>query len=113
MLKATPLDASWSAGDRLWRPSGKKLKLSFSLSGPSSDSFQRQPGKLNVFLDRQMVVEVLRPHSGDTVQVPLSRLSPGSHIVALNWASAYGPTAVDAFRIVVGKPAKTQPASGK
>jgi hypothetical protein len=112
-LKATPLDASWSANDRVWRPFEKKLKVSFSLSGPSADSFQRQPGKLNVFLDRQTVLEVPHPRSGDTIQVPLSRLSPGPHIVALNWSSAYGPTAVDAFRIFVGKAARTQPAAVK
>jgi flagellar hook assembly protein FlgD len=112
-LKAMPLNASWSARDRVWRPAGKKVRLSFSLTGPSAEAFQSLPAELIVFVDRSRVLEVAHPRSGGSAEVPLNRLSPGTHVVAVNWASAYGPVAVDALRIVVGEPSPPQPAAFK
>jgi hypothetical protein len=112
-LKALPLNASWSAKDRVWRASGRSMKVSVALKGPSADAFERQPGKLYVFVDKSKVFELAQPHAGSTIPVPLERLSAGPHVVAINWASAYGPVAVDAFRVVIGKPSNLQPAAFK
>lgn len=112
-LKAVPTNAAWSPSERLWRPSGKKLRLSFSLTGPSAESFQREPGKLWVFLDENRMVEVAAPRPGESLDVPLNPLSNGTHVVGVNWASAYGPVAVDAFRIIIGKAAPAKSASFK
>lgn len=110
-LKTQPLDAAWSAADRAWYLTGKRMRVSVALQGPSASAFEREPTKLYVFLDSSRVLGVPGPRRG-MVEVPLPRLSPGPHVVAINWASAYGPVTVDAFRIM-GKPKSPQPASLK
>jgi hypothetical protein len=112
-LKAVPLDAVWSAADKVWRPQGKSITVSLKLHGPSAGAFERQPTAVYAFVDKSRAVVVRQPHDGDTLSIPLGKLSAGSHVIAVNWASSYGPVAVDAFQVVIGKATGLQSAAFK
>ena len=98
-LKVAPLNAAWSSKDRVWSSGDKKLSVSVNLEGLSADAFARQPGKLYVFLDQKRLRKISSPVPGMKIEVPLQDLKAGVHIVALNWASDYGPVAVSSIRI--------------
>jgi hypothetical protein len=112
-LKAVPLNAVWSAAEKVWRPEGKSMTVSLKLHGPSAGAFERQPTAVYVFVDKARAVVVRRPHDGDTLSIPLGKLTPKPHVIAINWASSYGPVAIDTFRVTLGKPASLQPAAFK
>src|SRR5262249_51409694 len=112
-LKVAPLNAEWSAADKAWQPREKSLKVSLELDGPSASAFEREPATAYAFVDRSKVVTLRSPHAGDNLSIPLGELAPGSHVIAVNWVSSYGPVAVDVFRVVIGSSASLQPAAFK
>ncbi len=98
-MRLKPLNADWSSGERAWVVREKSLDLAVSLEGPSAISFARQPGRLWVFLDEKTVRQTRAPSSGVDVSIPLASLSAGVHLVAVNWASDYGPATVNTVSI--------------
>ena len=98
-LKATVLDATWSSADRLWVAKQDDLHVSISLDGPSAAAFSKQPAFLAIFLDDKKIKQVDSPRPGMTVEVKLPKSLPGTHVLAMNWVSAFGPVAVDALRV--------------
>src|SRR5262249_9538315 len=112
-LKVKPINATWSSLDRIWLARDEKIGVSYSLSGPSKEAFEREPSVLMVFVGDRKVLSLASPHSGQSVQIPLKGLPSGVHIVAFDWVSDYGPVAVDAFRIVAGKSGSAQAAIRK
>jgi hypothetical protein len=112
-LKVSPLNAVWSVAEKAWRPREKSLKVSLELQGFSARAFERQPTAAYAFVDRSKVATLRSPHAGATLSIPVGKLSAGSHVIAINWASSYGPVAVDVFRVVIGKSAIFQPAAFK
>lgn len=100
-LVATVRNAIWSSTERLWRLNQQQLRLELGLSGPSSQTFSRQPGVLSVFLDEEPVRIVPAGPPPIRVEVPVS--ASGTHRVAVNWISDYGPVSVASFRLRVGE----------
>jgi hypothetical protein len=102
-LEARVDSATWSSRMRTWTMTGKTLKLSLALKGPSAASFAKHPSKLAVFFDERLVTEVTKPKTPMTLSVPLGDAKPGHHVAALNWASLYGPVAVQTIPIQIGR----------
>lgn len=98
-MKTALQDATWSGTDRVWRTSRSDLEFSVSIEGPSAPAFGNQPARLKVFLDGALVQEIDSPTSGMRVRVKSPKGASGVHVVAVNWASQFGPVAVDAFRV--------------
>jgi hypothetical protein len=98
-LRVKPLNAVWSPAERKWTTNEKTLRVILELEGPSADRFARQPGKLVVFMDQTKVKEIGSPSRSSRVELPLTMGSGEARIVAFNWASDYGPVAVNSFRI--------------
>jgi len=112
-LRLVPLNATWSASSRSWRSEGSSLRISVSLQGPSSPHFAKQPAELVVHVDDRLVTTLSAPKDGMTFRIPLRSVAPGSHEVAVNWASAFGPVAVGTCRVNTGARAeRTSAAEG-
>lgn len=107
-LTATPASATWSDTGKIWTTRAQSLEVSLSLSGPSAAVFSHQPGKLFVYLDQKRIREMRRPAPGEPARVSISQLMPGRHNVAINWASDYGPVAVDSLVLTVGETAMSK-----
>ena len=109
-LDARVQNATWSARARTWSPRGQTVNVQLALTGPSAASFARHPGRLVVYLDEELVQDVPRPTQGMTLRISTKGMKPGSHLAALNWASAYGPVAVQTIPIQIGE-LRTDPAA--
>jgi len=109
-LHLVPTNASWNSTEKAWTARGDALTLDLSLEGATASRFRQEPGGVTVFIDGQIVKDLrdlkgLLSTSGDlTVDIPLSRLSSGSHALAVNWGSDFGPVSVGALRIRKGSP---------
>lgn len=100
-LQLKPLNAAWSAADRLWLTSEKTIDVAASVAGPTAQAFRGHPGKLMVFLDLMNVQTLPASSSSPSVRVPVAGLSAGPHRLTVNWVSDYGPVAVNSvlFRL--------------
>ncbi len=98
-LKANVLNATWSAAERTWSTNQRELRVSVSLEGPSSEAFAGEPAEVQIFVDGKKVRQISSPRSGLTAQLSRPSKGSGSNVIAINWISAYGPVAVDAFRL--------------
>lgn len=103
-LKAKILNGSWSASERVWSTDQRQLEMSVSLEGPSANAFAGEPAEVQIFVDGKKVRQISSPRPGMTAQVSRPRGAAGPSVVAINWISAYGPVAVDAFRLEWGEP---------
>lgn len=101
-LDAKVQNATWSGRTRTWTTNKKTLKVQLALRGASAAAFAKHPSKLVVYLDQTLVAEVSKPESGMSLEIPTRGVKAGSHLVALNWASAYGPVAVQTILISRG-----------
>lgn len=111
-LRVRPQNAKWSSSDRVWRATGPELLLKIGLEGPTADAFSRQPGSLIIFLGLD-VAKKISPGSRKEIEVPVSPKLKGRHIVAINWASDYGPVAVSALQVDFGRQQNRAPESKK
>jgi chemotaxis response regulator CheB len=101
-LEAKVQNATWSDLTQSWRTNKKALRIQLALRGPSATAFAKHPSKLVVYLDQRLVAEVARPAGGMSLELSTRDLSPGLHLVALNWASAYGPVSVETILVSLG-----------
>lgn len=111
-LRVRPRNAKWSASEGVWRAPGKELVLKVSLEGATAEAFARQPGRLYVFVDLD-VARTISPPSKREIEVPVPSGLRGRHIVAVNWASEYGPVAVNALRVDFGGEPAHRPGSAQ
>ncbi|MDQ6891115.1 MAG: hypothetical protein M3167_00335 [Acidobacteriota bacterium] len=100
-LHTTVRQATWSAIERVWQPHNNHLPVTYALEGPSATTFAQEPAELFVFIDRRKVRTIKAPTPG-TLTIPLQGLTPGTHLLALNWTSKYGPVAVSTLRFRTG-----------
>lgn len=97
-LRLDPANAQRVGEGARWRPRGDVLTLHAALEGPAAGAFLRAAGTLMTFVDGKRIAST-HPRSGSvTIDVPLGSLRPGSHVVAVNWLSPYGPVAVNALQ---------------
>jgi FlgD Ig-like domain len=97
-LTITPSGADYAAGEHLWMTADAALRVQLRTEGPTADAFLRQPGKIFVFVDSQLVAT--RKATRDTsaafdIPLPAGR----DHVIAVNWRSDYGPVAVGVIRV--------------
>lgn len=102
-LKLGVEGGTWSSAEKTWRVPADRVKVSVTPEGLSAPAFLKQPGTLYVFLDGKQIEKKPAPKAPTTIEVSLAGRPAGSHILAVNWASEYGPTAAIAARIAVGE----------
>jgi hypothetical protein len=102
-LVAKVENATWSSRTHTWIARARALKVRLGLNGPSAASFAKHPSKLVVYLDQKLIAEVTTPKDGMQLEIPIKTTAPGTHLAALNWASAYGPVAVETIPIQIGR----------
>lgn len=94
-LRIEPVNAIWSAADRVWIVRGDAVRLRLSLGGPTAAAFARQPSRIHRFIDGRRVGETVPV--GKIVDVPL-RHDQSVQRVSINWRSDWGPLATDTIR---------------
>lgn len=89
--------ARWDERSKSWIAK-KMLHVRVALDGPTAERFAAQPARLLVYVDQRKVID--RPTSqGRDLTIPLP--AGTEHVVAVNWASDFGPVAATAFRTQV------------
>jgi hypothetical protein len=91
-LRVEPVNATWSATERMWVVRGDTLRLRLSLSGPTAVAFSRQPARIYRFINGRQIGETLPV--GKIIEVPL-RHDQSVQRVSINWRSNWGPLATD------------------
>jgi len=91
------------ANDAYLLQAGRPLRLSAVASADRSPYFFSQPATLYVFVDERSVAVVKSNENPTHITIDAKDLPPGEHRIAVNWASAFGPVAVRAARVVVGR----------
>jgi FlgD Ig-like domain len=94
-LRVEPLNATWSAPERVWVVRGDTVRLRLSLSGPTAAAFARQPSRIHRFINGRRVGETVPV--GKIVEVPLQH-DESVQRVSINWRSEWGPLATDTIR---------------
>jgi hypothetical protein len=103
-LDLKPLNASWDEQQRLWVPEENHLKLQGMLKGKNSAAFATEPGYLQVFTDLDVVQRGKPPATESfSLDLLLDTLKNGTHVIAVNWSSDYGPSAVQSLRILLDR----------
>jgi hypothetical protein len=104
-LHLRPGNARWNPTEMNWAARRDVLTLVLRLEGATASRFRQEPGGVTVFIDGQIAKDLrnlkgLLSPSGDlTVDVPLTRLAAGSHLLAVNWGSDFGPVSVGTLKI--------------
>lgn len=88
---------------------GASLDVALAIEPRRARYFLGRSAKLNVFVDEKLVLTQDAQRSPAKVTVPVSSLLPGPHRVVVNWASGFGPVAVNS--IVINR-AHTSTAAG-
>jgi len=98
-LRVDVRNAKWSATERMWLSSASDLDISATAAGPTAAAFVAQHGGVLAFIDGKRV-KVLAVVTQNPVQIsiPIGKLGPGNHILAINWGSPYGPVALNSLR---------------
>lgn len=94
------------AGDAYLLQAGRPLHLSAVASADRSPYFFSQPATLFVFVDERSVAVLKSNENPAQLTLAAADLPVGEHRIAVNWASAFGPVAVQVARVIVGAPAK-------
>ena len=98
-LRVSLEHATYSTTKRAWSPEGSRLTGSLILEGPSAITFSAEPAKIYVFVDGKLLQSLLPSEPATRIDVPLSGVAGGHHIVALNWVSDFGPVAVATMQL--------------
>jgi len=91
-LTIEPIDATWSAADKIWIVHGRVLRARLSFKGPTATTFLRQPARVFRFIDGQQIGQAVR--GSDVVEVPL-RPEGTTQRISINWQSDWGPLAAN------------------
>ena len=81
------------------RNAGSGLNVTATVTGPTAAAFVAQHGGVLAYIDgnRVKTLPVVTQNPVE-MSIDVGSLSPGSHILALNWGSPYGPVAVNSLR---------------
>ena len=85
----------------------KTFDISIRLQEANSKMFLAQPTTVVVFVDQKRLKEIKPQGLHVDLDVPLHGLSAGSHVLAVNWVSEYGPVSVSAIEFAVPGPIKS------
>jgi len=90
----------WDASGRRWQVRSP-LAVTVTVKGDGAPYFLAQPTVLSVFVDGERRRQLPQPDNPVTVTLSAAELPPGAHLVAFNWGSLLGPTAVGAVSVQV------------
>jgi hypothetical protein len=107
-LVLTPLNARWSPDDRTWLISDDEVLVRINADGPSAAAFTRQEGTILVFRNEDEVLRTSSAGPSTTVRIPIPG---GRHHATVNWASPFGPAAVNSL-VVATEPTNTEARGG-
>lgn len=98
-LVLEPLNAVWSAADRVWTMSqAGAMRLRVSVKGPTAPAFRAQPATLFRFVDGRAVGAAAAPPRDGIIEVPLEA-RPGTRRISINWRSEWGPLAANTIQV--------------
>ena len=98
-LRVSLEHATYSTRTRAWNPEDNRLIADLILEGPSATSFSAEPAKIYVFIDGKLLQSLPPSKPATRIDVSLSGVESGHHIVALNWVSDFGPVAVATMQL--------------
>jgi flagellar hook assembly protein FlgD len=94
---------TWSAHERAWIATGAAVTFSVFPTGPTAETFSREPGRLFNFVNYKLVGD-RKPTSDSKIVIPIADLRCGANTISINWRSDYGAVAVNSLRVVVKRP---------
>ncbi|MCI0412592.1 hypothetical protein L0222_07295 [bacterium] len=100
-MKLNILNAAKNKLDQSWQTNRPTIQVSGEITGANAANFTKQPGFIAVFVDGKNVHEIPNPVSPFEIEIPIDKLKPGDHVVAVNWASTWGPVAANSFRLKI------------
>jgi hypothetical protein len=107
-LVIRPLNAQWSASERLWLLSEPTLRLGLAVEGPASETFAKQPATVYHFVDSHPVGRsTVKRGQAEPMIIAASKLGSGIAMVSVNWRSDYGGVAANSLRVRVIKQAES------
>jgi flagellar hook assembly protein FlgD len=99
-LSIRPKSLTWSARERAWIAEGADITFSVKPTGPTAETFLRQPGRLFTFINYKPAGD-RKPIPDDKITFPIADLRCGANTISINWRSDYGAVAVNSFRVLV------------
>lgn len=89
-----------------WTTEAPMLRVRATVQGPAAQAFIKHTGTITAFIDDRELVTVTPEGTEAEIQVPLSGVAPGPHVLALNWKSPFGPVAANAVVVNVVRTAE-------
>lgn len=97
-LRIQPLNATWSAAERVWLVDGNTpLRIRVAVDGPTAAAFRKHPATIERFIDGRRLGGPDRKKS-DVVEIPLERRNDVQR-VSINWNSDWGPVAANTIQV--------------
>ena len=98
---ALTIQATPPAADGVVRMEPRQdLHLRLTLDSDRGPFFLKQPNEFEVFVGEKSVARQVAPRHPAEVTIPARLLSPGRHILAVNWGSKLGPVAVNCLTVI-------------
>jgi hypothetical protein len=95
-ISVTCSNASWDENERHWKGDGP-LALKVSVDSETAPFFLSQPSELQIFVDGNL--SKYETASKNPFSTSLGPLSPGEHVVTVDWVSKFGPVGVQNFKV--------------
>lgn len=83
----------------------QRITLQCDIAGPAAAGFTKQGGEVMLFVDGRLLRKQAARASSFAMSIDVDDLTPGPHVVAVNWVTPNGPTAANASRVVTGESA--------
>ena len=96
-LVIRPLNAVQEKAGGRWRVRSSSLRFELLLEGPSAQAFAQQPGKIVVFRGSRLIREQPASLPPVEMEVRLPARSGAQDLLTVNWASDWGPAAVNSL----------------
>ena len=79
---------------------GRDFVLKCGVTGPAAVPFTKMGGQVMLFVDGLLVRKKAAGPAAFRFSLEADELTPGPHVVAVNWVTPNGPTAANAARVV-------------
>jgi hypothetical protein len=98
-MQLEPLNAVWSAEERVWVTSEPLLRVRVVIGGPVAARFTAQPAKVHEFVNGRLIRTSIPPPEPLVIAIPSGGFVPGINQVSVNWQSLYGGVAASTLRV--------------
>lgn len=94
------IDGRWDAKERVWEVGTPTVHLATRLEETANAAaFAKLARVVLVYLDEKQVKSIPVTSTSAQCDLSIQDLGPGPHVLAVNWATSAGPTAVNAVRV--------------